>query len=108
VFEGGIELVPERIARTATTSASGVAALSHEIRDHPVKNGVVVIAFTGKENKIVNRVGNLAGEKRYLDVTFVGFEHGGIFFCQVQFEIRGFCPLFLCHDSLLEVNFIRG
>ncbi len=43
-----------------------------------------------------------------LYVAFIGLEGGGIFFCQIQFEIWGFGPLFLCHDSLLEVNFIRG
>ena len=42
---------------------SGVAALHHEIVDHAVEDGVIVESLPGKEDQVVDRVGDLVGKE---------------------------------------------
>ena len=108
MFESWVKFVAEIVTGTTTTGAGGVATLSHEVSDDAVEDSVIVVAFAREEDEIVDCIGHFNCEKCYLDVAFVCFECGSVFFREIQAEIRGFNPLFLCHDSLLVVNFIRG
>ena len=108
VFQTGAEFVSEGIARSSATGAGRVASLSHEIFDNTVENGVVIVAFTRQEDKIVDGIWSFISEEGDFDIAKVGLEDGGVLFVQIELKFRGFCPLFLCHFYSPWADFIRG
>src|ERR1035441_4355766 len=81
VFQGGVELVGEFVAGTATARAFGIAALDHKIRNDAMKNRAVVewlpgLGTIGKRNEVVHGIGRLVGEKLDLEFAFGGIECG--------------------------------
>ena len=62
VFQGRIELILELVPGTAHAGAGRVAALHHEIVDHPVEDGVVVESFACQEDQVVDRLRGLGCE----------------------------------------------
>jgi len=50
-----VKFILKLVTWAAAASAGRIAALSHEILDHAVKSGAVVIALTRVKNKIVDR-----------------------------------------------------
>ena len=62
VPEVGVKFVVEAVAGAARARASGVAALGHEVGDDAVEGGVVVEAFAGEEDEVVDGVGGIVGE----------------------------------------------
>ena len=81
----GVELVGEVVARAAGAAAQRVAALDHEVVDHPVEDGAVV------ERPVVfcpgARVGPLLGAGGQLDE--VGDRLGGVVAEQVDLDVAG-------------------
>ena len=63
VAQLGMELVGETVARTAGAGAGRIAALRHEVLDHPVEDRAIVKSLAGQEDEIVDRARRLIGEQ---------------------------------------------
>lgn len=74
-----IKFVPERVARPSPTCAGWISPLRHKVFDYTVENGIVVIAFTGKEDQIIYRTGHFVCKQLNYDFTQIGLESSGIF-----------------------------
>ncbi len=74
VFERGNELVAEIIAGAARSGAGGIAALNHEILDHPVEGNPVVVSALCQIEEVGGRHGSLIGKEGGGDVALVGFD----------------------------------
>ena len=75
VLEAGFDLVLELVAGTAHAGAGRVAALDHEIRDHPVKREAVVVAVLREVEVVGNGDGSFRGEQCGFDISLVGFNN---------------------------------
>src|SRR4029453_1546360 len=62
-----VELVLERVARTARAVTARTAALDHEVRDDAVEDEAVVVAVTGELREIRNRLRSVVVEELELD-----------------------------------------
>ena len=58
-----LNLIFEPIAGTAVAGALRIAALDHEVGDHPVELRAVVELIAGKEYEIIYRLGRFFGEQ---------------------------------------------
>ena len=64
-----LNLIFELIPGTAVASALRIAALDHEIGDHPVELRAVVELIAGKEYEIIYRLGRFFGEQLAHDLA---------------------------------------
>jgi hypothetical protein len=62
-----VKLIPDAIAGSTRTGTGGVAALGHEVLDHPVKGRAIVKALARQKDEIVDGNGRLVGKKLDLD-----------------------------------------
>lgn len=49
--------------------------LSHEVFEHPVENGAVIITFQAELDKVAHRLWGLLGPQLYVKITQAGSQH---------------------------------
>src|SRR3954467_4291642 len=72
-----VDLVLERVARTAGAGALRAAALDHEVADDPVEDQPVVEAVTGELLEVRDRLGGVVVEELDRDRPLAGGHRGG-------------------------------
>src|SRR6476659_7273858 len=73
------DLVGKLITRSATSGAGRIAALDHEVRNNPMKDGPVIEFVPGQEDKIIDRLWSIPGEEFANDFAPRSIESNGVF-----------------------------
>ena len=97
------EFVIPFVAGVAASTAMRVAALDHEVGDHPMESQSIIKAILGKEDKVIDGDRCFGGEKLDAKVAFVGRKLGDIALLGV--DLHGWRIVILFHSINLPVQF---
>lgn len=79
-----MKLIGKFVSRTSAAAPLGASTLDHEVRNRPMKNQAIVKGFAGfgsvgQADKVLNRLGGLAGEQLDLEGSLGRIEEGECF-----------------------------
>lgn len=102
-----IEFVFKGVARSTAAGARGVAALRHEVGNHPMKGDVVVVAFFGQKDKIVDGLGGCRRVEFEDNVALRGTHGGDVLLGDIDGHLGRALPLFVIgHGWFLSYTFL--
>ena len=88
------------------TRTRWIATLCHEVGNHTMKGDVVVVAFVGQKDKIVDSFGGSRWVELEDDLTLRGAHRGDVLFGDVDRHLGRGAPLFVIgHGRFLSYTF---
>src|SRR4030065_690822 len=82
--ELGVKFIGKTVTRSTGTTASGVAALIHEVFDYAMEGSTIIKTLASKKNKVVDRLRNFIGMQTDFNIAFISMKHRCIRFLWIN------------------------